>query len=192
MCHPAIVVGLVTSAISTGLSIASANRAANDAANAQERSNRIATQQAIGRRGFESAQLQAEKNQLSKKLQVDRAKKSVEGIAARGRLQVGLADSGIGGGLTNSLMRSMNLDESTQLGLLDVSTRHMGESQYLKEMGSIMKASNEIQRLPLVPSRDTGLQIAGAVVDGVGTFVSTSRSVGKAFDDDWTFSKAFE
>ena len=191
MCHPALIVGLVVSAVSTGLQVASANQAANAAADAQERANDITRRQAISRRIFESSQLAAEKGQAYKKLQVARADKSVEGIAARGRLQASMAETGLGGNLLDTLMRSMNVDESRQLGLLDVSTRHMEESQYLKEVGSSMKAAFEIERMPLIPSRDTSLQTAGAVVGGIGTFVNTSSSVGKAFDDDWTFKSAF-
>jgi hypothetical protein len=142
------------------------------------------------RRLFESQQLTAEKGQASRKLQAKRHAKTIEGIESRGRLQAAVAETGLGGGLVRTLYRSINLDEASQVGAIDVSVKHLSEASYLKDVGSVFKMNQEIERLPAVQS--SGLGIASAVIGGFGTFLSTSSAVGKAIEgDDWSLRKAF-
>lgn len=186
MCNPAIVVAVVTTAVTTGLGIAQAQAQAA----AVRRSNDIATSQAIGKRSFESQQITTEKQQALRKQQVQGHQIILEGLQARGRLQAGIAEAGLGGNVTHSLVRGLNLDQSSKLGNLDVAVRHTDEASYLKDIGSAMSMRHQIEALPEVPG--TGLGIASSVVSGLGSGFSAGMATGKALDSDFTMGDMFK
>jgi len=156
-------------------------------ASAVARSNAIARQQAGARRQFEAQQLAIEKRQAISETQTDRHSKMVEGLEARGRLQAAVAETGVGGGVVQSLYRNLNVDESSQLANIDITARHLSEATAMKSLGSALRHKFEVERLPEVP--DTGLAIASSVIGGLSAGFDAGMGMGRAIGGDGTTLK---
>jgi|LUMP01.1.fsa_nt_gb hypothetical protein len=170
MCHPALVVAGVVSAVSTGLQVTSTVQQAQ----AQQEANERAADWAMKQRALEVSQIQTARNQKAQEAALKDRDTTIAAMEAMGDVGAQSAETGLTGNFLKAIARNVDMQTARRRGQDTATYQWASEASNLQIGAANFRAEKEIALLPEVPS--IGAAIAGGVLGGISTGISAGSN----------------